>query len=363
MKKILFWLLFTSPFFGIAQSITADPALDPMKITTIINSPILVNQLPLNGVVVLKVPILNRNLANALPDGTCKVKIGLGSKLILNPSFNLSTVNTSDYFSWTAISSGGQVQITGELIAQLPANYSDTVYFDVRGSILGNSTITTNFLVTNHNTLVTLSDENGANNNASIAYTIVNGVLPVTFTNIFTEKNDCSLKVIFDIENQINVDRYELEVSSDLTNFEKITSLKASNVNRYTYNFNLSEKYQVNVLLVRIKSIDADGTFQYSEIKKVSGLCDSKVGLFVYPNPIPKSIDLIHIQKKQGLFNGTYVISVLDMAGKLIQTKTIQLVNVEKFNYDSENLSGGQYLIKVMKLNDNSIENLKFIKL
>jgi Secretion system C-terminal sorting domain len=363
MKKILFGLLFISPFFGTAQSITADPALEPMRITTVVNSPILVTQLPLNGIIKLKVPILNRNLANGLPDGTCKVKIGLGSKLILNPSFNLSTVNTSDYFNWSAVSSGGQVQITGDLIAQLPANYSDTAYFDVRGSILGNSTITTNFLVTNHNTLVTLSDENGANNIASIAYTIVNGVVPVTFTNIFTEKNDCSLKVIFDIENQINVDRYELELSSDLTNFEKITSLKASNVNRYTYNFNLSEKYQVNVLLVRIKSIDADGTFQYSEIKKVSGLCNSKAGLFLYPNPVPQNNNSLSIQKSNGLFNGSYLISVLDMAGKLIQTKTIQLVNVERFNYDTQNLSAGQYLIKVLKVNDNSIENLKFIKL
>ena len=364
MKKLFLLLFIVTPFFAVAQSVTADPSLDPMKITTLVSGNILVTQLPINGIIKLKVPILNRNTTNPLPSGTCKVKVGLGSKIILDPLFNLSTVNTSNYFSWTASALSGQVQITGDLIAELPANFNDTAYFDVKGVILGSSTITTNFLVTNHNTNVTLSDENGANNNASIAYTIISSPLPVTFTNIFTEKKDCSFKVYFDIENEINVSKYELEISKDLNNFEKITTLQANNLKRYTFpNFSILEVYQANVLLARVKSIDLDGKFQYSEIKKLSGKCDSKNELLLYPNPVPKNINSFYIQNDYGLFNGSYIISIVDMAGKLIESKEIRLTNVARFKYDMVYMAAGQYLIKMFKKDSNSsVDVFKIVK-
>jgi Secretion system C-terminal sorting domain len=361
MKKILLFLFIASPFWGFSQ-VTADPSLDPMKITTTGNGTILVTELPLNGIVKLKVPILNRNTSNALPIGTCKVKVNLGSKLILDPLFNLNTVNTSNYFSWTAVASGGTVQITGDLIAQLPANFSDTAYFDVKGTILGISTITTNFLVTNHNTNTTLSDENGNNNTASTLYAIVAGVVPVTFTNVFTEKKDCALKVICNVENEINVDRYELEISKDFNNFEKISTLKANNLNRYTFSLEIPQQYQAPIVLVRIKSIDLDGKFQYSEIRKLSGICNSEEGLSVYPNPVPKNVSSFYIEKSNGVFNGIYAISILDMTGKLIKNTEVKLANVNRFNYNMGTVSAGQYLIKIFNSRTNSLNILKVIK-
>jgi Secretion system C-terminal sorting domain len=365
MKKLFSLLFISIPFFVLSQSITADPALEPMKITTLSNNTISIIQLPLNGVIKLKVPILNKNTGNILPAGSCKVKIGLGSKLIVNPSFNLTTVNTSNYFTWTAISSGGQVQIIGDLINALPANFNDTAYFDVKGTILGNSTITTNFLVTNHNTNTTLSDENGANNIASIAYTIINAgtAVPVTFTSIFAENKNCSLNVFFDIENEINVNSYELEVSNDFTNFEKIADLKANNLRKYTFqNHSIAEKYQVPILLVRVKSIDIDGKFQYTEIKKISGICDSKIELTLYPNPIPKNSNSFYIQSNSAAFNGRYIVSITDMTGKLVETKELNLNNLINFKYDMSTLAAGQYLIKLFKKDNNSFNIFKIIK-
>jgi hypothetical protein len=363
MKKILLVILF-APFLSFSQSTTGDPALNPLKITTITNANINTFQLPLNGIFKLKVPILNKSTTNVLPDGTCKIKIGLGSKLELRSGFELSQINTSTYFSWTAETSGGQVQITGNLVSQLPANFSDTATFEVRAKTLGNSTITANFLVTNHNSGILLSDDNGSNNLASLAYGIVDPatVLPVTFTNIYTENKDCSLKVFFDIENEINVKAYELEVSKDLINFERITYLNATNSKNYSFNFDVSDKYQLPVLLVRVKSIDFDGKFNYSAIRKVSGICSNKVGLSAYPNPIPKNTSIIYIQKDNGFFNGVYVISIMDMAGKIIKTTEVKLLNVAKFDYNIENISGGQYLIRVIDPKSNTVEVIKILK-
>ncbi len=362
MKKILFFLLLLSKVSAFSQ-VTADPALSPIKITSTLNMITNELQLPQNGIVKLKIPIYNLNLGNQLPSGTCKIKIGLGSKMILSPTFNLSTVNTSNYFEWTALSSGGQVQITGELIAQLPANFSDTASFDVLGNILGGSTITTNFLVTNHNTPITLSDENGNNNTSSLFYFVVPALVPVTFTAIRATKKECSIKVDFNIENEINVAKYEVEISADLNNFEKIGLLQATNASSYTYTFNVPAKYQVPTCLVRIKAIDIDGKFQYSEIRKLSAVCNLKSTVSLYPNPVPRNISTVTIEKNNGFFNGKYIISLFDFTGKQILQKELTLINTARIIYDVEAIASGQYLIKLFKKETENLEVLKVIKL
>ncbi len=362
MKKVLLPLLLLLNSAAFCQ-VTADPALSPILIKTLSNTTISQFQLPKDGVTSLKIPIYNLNLSNQLPAGTCKIKINLGSKLILDPQFALAGVNTSNYFFWTAVASGGQVQITGDLIAQLPANFADTASFNVIGNILGSSTITTNFLVTNHNSPITLSDENGSNNTSSLPYTIIPSIVPVTFTNITATQKECSFMVDFNIENQINVDRYEIELSSDFNSFEKMGSLAATATNNYSYRFIVPEKYQVPVCLVRIKAIDKDGKFLYSEIKKLSGVCTTKSTVFVYPNPVPVNTKSIFIEKSNEVFNGSYSIYLIDYTGKQIQQKEITLINISKFSYQIGDVASGQYLIRLVKKGTEDILTFKIIKL
>jgi hypothetical protein len=60
--------------------VLADPAVGQLDITTPSNVPENVNALVLNRVVVLKVPIYNFSQTDALPSGSCKLKIRLGGK-------------------------------------------------------------------------------------------------------------------------------------------------------------------------------------------------------------------------------------------------------------------------------------------
>jgi hypothetical protein len=364
MKKLFILFFIAFPFFAVSQAVTADPAIEPLKITTQASGIILATEIPLNGIIKLKVPILNKNTINGLPAGSCKIKIGLGSKLVLDPLFDFSTLYASNYFTWAVISNGGQIQIIGDLTSELPANYNDTAAFDLKGVVLGSSTITTNFLVSNHNSIITLSDENGNNNIASAPYTIISSILilPVTFTSAVAEKKDCSLKVNFDIENEINVSKYELEISKNLNIFEKIASLQANNITHYTFdNFNIPEAFQVPILFVRVKAIDFDGKVQYSEIKKLSGICDLKNDISIYPNPITNN-NIFYIKKSKTVFNGIYIIAIVDIAGKLIETKEISVTNVTNIKYNIADLPAGQYLVKLFKKDINSVDVFKIIK-
>jgi hypothetical protein len=329
---------------------TADPALNQINITD--NAGIDINEfaLPLSGIYTLQVPILNLNTTTGLPAGTCKVKIGLGSKLVLDPDFNLANTNTSNFFSWTAVEQGGQVQITGDLVANLPANYNVTLTVRVKGSVLGNSTITTNFLVTNHNTPITLSDENPSNNTSFMPYTITLPV-PVDFTGITARREACNINVQFAAENEINVARYEIEASKDGINYNKIGQLPANRSINYQYLFALSPATEAPVLRIRVKSVDLDGKLQYTPVVTVKANCSGDLAVQLYPNPLPQQKTRLTIEAVSGQMNGATTIVLLDATGRVLRTSMVNLVNAQQFNYDTGVLPAGQYILKLHNIN------------
>jgi hypothetical protein len=158
-------------------SVTADPELGTIVMTNQTGFVVDANAIQADQIINLRIPVLNDGHGMALPAGSCKIKIGLGSKLVLDPQYNINNTALSNYFKWTVAENSGQSQITGELIAPLPANVTAVnVALKVKASLEGASTITANFLITNHGNGAILSDEDGANNNASLAYKVVGKV-------------------------------------------------------------------------------------------------------------------------------------------------------------------------------------------
>ncbi len=356
MKKIFFLLFCLTPFLGIAQSTTADPALEPMEISTLEGVDFVTVQLPQNSIVKLKVPILNKNIANFLPGGTCKIKIGLGSKATLDPSFDLSTVNTSNYFNWTAVSSGGQVQITGELIAELPANFSDTAFFDIKGTILGNSTITTNFLVTNHNSTTLLSDENGANNIASTPYLIIEPItLPLVLDDFSVSLQNCKQNLKWITSNEIGTSHFDIERAIAGNNWSKIGTVNATSNSSITATYSFLDDNIQNFdgkVFYRLKMVDKDGNFKYSKIIAVFNNCN-KAQINIYPNPVANGT--INLTIAGFSKNATAVLKTI--SGTVVALKTvyngINTIDVTKF-------SSGVYMLTIYD-KDSNIENFKVI--
>ena len=350
-----------------AQSVIADPSLNQATITNVANINLVVPpSMPIDQINLLKIPVRNVNMQNAMPAGCTKIKIGLGSKLIIDPTFNINTANTSAYFNWTVDFVGGQLQLTGDQIADLPADYDAVAIFNVKGIILGTSTITANFLVTNHNSPITLSDENGANNLTSQGYIITAAEpVPVKFLYFNATKADCAIAVNFATSEEVNLNRYEIEYSTNGNNFIKVADLLA-NVNKvYQYKFGLPNNINAAVVFVRVKSIDNDGRFEYTNVKTVKKICDgNNTGINMYPNPIASSIENVTIEKKVGFFNGRYQINVFDFAGRSVSSSFKTIINSSSFSYHIKQLSTGSYFIKIASINNfEEPMVLQFIKL
>jgi len=360
----LFFLLYSLQGFS---QVVADPANGQMDITDQAGLSLNANFIAPSASVTLLIPVYNLNQLVALPAGSCKFIVTLGNNMILDPSFNLTTAPLNNYFSWTSATVSGKVQITGNLTALLPEDLNGIAAFKVKASTtLGTSIIESDFLVTNHSTATPLKDEDVNNNNATLTYTVTMRTLPVTFTGLLLTKKECDIQVNFTTENEINVKQYEIELSKDGVHYAKLGVLSAKNIPRYQYNFSLTGINTANIIFIRIKSVDLDGKFDYSDVKKTGGKCDNNHQnlLRIYPNPYTDQNSSLVIDKNgQGIFNGLYKISLMEAGGKIIESKQLKLNNAPQINYTPRVLRAGTYYLKLESLDELITSTIKILKL
>ncbi len=184
-------------------------------------------------------------------------------------------------------------------------------------------------------------------------------VLPVKFTSFSANKKDDNAALNWTVENETSaVDRYEIERSLGGSVFDKLTTLQKSNSgNGYSYlDRNISAVKSNGLIYYRVKQIDVDGRFVYSEVKNVK---NSNKNSFIsnYPNPV-HDITTLQINAPENI-EVSY--SLLGSNGKTIQRGVIQaLKGINRERISMTNYTTGNYLLKVMM--GNNLETLKIIK-
>jgi Secretion system C-terminal sorting domain len=346
------------------RAVTLDPKLGTLRMTDVANTAINENFIQPGQLVKLVIPVASVNQNEVMPKGSCKVKIGLGSKLTLDPTFDLAAMNVNSYFTWSVNNSGGQSQLTGELTTALPASFQQIeVAFKVVGNQIGHSTITANFLITNHNTATILSDNDGSNNAAFLKYAITNAAAPVPVTTMDDlVKLDCSLKVLFSTDRELDLKNYELELSKNGVDFVKVYQTNASNLASYNATITIPKELQSPVVYARVKSIAINGRIAYSNLKSVYGMCDGKWVVNMYPNPA-KGNEEVTIRAIDGFFNGRYKLTFVDMSGKIVEVRQLEFNNVPSFKYRISNFANGKYTLKMVNVDATQTALLQFEKL
>ena len=173
--------------------------------------------------------------------------------------------------------------------------------------------------------------------------------IPVRFTgfNVIKKENNAILNWLVENESVLT-DRYEVERSVNGVNFTKIVTVapKALNGGTNSYDltdFNLSSIKASGVIYYRIKQIDKDGKFVYTEIRSVR--LDAKgFGISVYPNPVSSLTNLtLDLEAAADV-----IIKVTDAAGKEVQRLQLQGnkgINIQRINLSG--LAAGSYMLNV----------------
>ncbi|MFM9944521.1 MAG: T9SS type A sorting domain-containing protein [Bacteroidia bacterium] len=181
------------------------------------------------------------------------------------------------------------------------------------------------------------------------------GPLPVKFLNIDVKKtgNDIIIKWATAIE--INNDYFIIEKSYDNQNFFEIGRVKGFGNSQQiqSYSF-IDNALNNNINYYRLKQVDYDGKFEYSNVAVLNILNQNTFHNFrAFPNPATNQVTLEILSSK--LRDSKYTIS--DIQGKIYNTSLFSnIVSLDLTTYPN-----GVYLISFFNTNDEIISHQKLI--
>ena len=166
--------------------------------------------------------------------------------------------------------------------------------------------------------------------------------VPIVLESFEVTKTDCNANLVWKTASELNSDRFELEVSTsgEVTSYSKFASVASANSavgKNYVYTFPMKPDV---TYYFRLKSIDKNGSFKYSDFRKMN--CAGKGLISIVPNPVA---DVFRIS---GMAKGKNTVMIYAADGKLVKT---QLVTNTFGEISIGYLTTGMYVVNV--LNEN----------
>ncbi len=147
-------------------------------------------------------------------------------------------------------------------------------------------------------------------------FSITAAPLPVTITSIRAYQKIAGIEIEWNVLNEINVNSYEVEKSSNAINFSKNGKVAAINSNSYSW---LDVTPTDGNNYYRVKAIDNSGDIKYSQVVNVR-IGNAKNIFTVVNNPILNNNILLQMENTD---KGSYTINLYNELGQLINRKEI----------------------------------------
>ncbi len=357
-------MLFAQTYSRHIQSSASDPAIQDLAITAVtgqtVNTDLLATNLPVN----LQFTVLNNDEQTAVPAGSCRIMLSLGTKFtMLTNMNNEQALPLNNYFKWklSQAPESRQYVLYGFLYRDLPPGFSSKASFTVVPSKVGSSTVVCQLMVSNEkNPNDILSDNNPNNNNASIPYTNLKSP-EIKFTAFSAISRLCKLDVKWAIEDKnTEAKEFVIETSDDNgLSFEPAYSLPATGGASFGY---ILEKAFKAAVTIRIKAVSENGLFIYSDNITKNDICQTAFEIVVVPNPVPAAVAEVVLSAKAGIFNGKYSVHITNAAGAEINQLSISTSNQTTAKITTGQLSAGAYFIKLVAENGQTTL-VKLVKL
>ncbi|NNF33908.1 MAG: T9SS type A sorting domain-containing protein, partial [Saprospiraceae bacterium] len=185
-------------------------------------------------------------------------------------------------------------------------------------------------------------------------------ILPLNLLSFNAEFDQKSkVELTWKTTNEIHVSHFEIQKSgSSIQGFKKIDSVYAKGnslqIREYNYHDLINQDGQY---YYRLKIVDLDGSFRYSNIVDVNAFKLTDKSLSLFPNP---SKGLFSISRsRQDRYE--YQIELFDIAGQKLYSD-IFYKNVQKIEFDITNLATGIYFINAINRTLNVREVIKLVK-
>jgi hypothetical protein len=204
------------------------------------------------------------------------------------------------------------------------------------------------------NSVVMMSalDETHVGPNAiDLSYNYYYTALPVKLISFTAKLKGKNVYLNWTVTNEINFSSYEVEWSTNGSNYEKISSIKGINAANYQ---SVHSTPSVGVNYYRLKMIDKDGKYSYSPVRTVD--VRSKSFINVYPNPAKQFLTLT--------FDNTVTkaeIRLISAVGTVV--KRFQNVTGLQYTISVADLASGYYTIQLVQSSTNIIsQKIQIVK-
>jgi hypothetical protein len=189
--------------------------------------------------------------------------------------------------------------------------------------------------------------------------TIIQGALPIKLSNFTATKNNNDGILNWEVGYQDqNSSHFEIERSFTGSNFKNIGSVNILSTGQ-NYSFtdpNVAASHAGGVVYYRLKLMDKDGQFTYSDIKSLR-LNAKTFALDLYPNPVE---NIANLNIDQDVAN-TLRIVISDAMGKQVrQMEFSGQKGLNRKTLDLSSLASGSYMIKVQS--GDQVQTIPIIK-
>jgi hypothetical protein len=164
--------------------------------------------------------------------------------------------------------------------------------------------------------------------------------MPVVFKQFDVVATSTGNKLKWIISSQSNVDRYDVEYSTDGLNFQKVGSVPAVNdPGDITYTYLHSIQNDVNGFY-RIRNVDMDQSFTYSSVEMVKAI-KQVAKLTAYPNPTTGIFKIrVPVNTRENM-----KLIVYDQTGRLVMLKNIDVQIGKEITVDISKVNSGAYQV------------------
>ncbi len=142
--------------------------------------------------------------------------------------------------------------------------------------------------------------------------------LPVTLTRFEAGMLETGVELKWQTSSESGFRHFEVERSIDARNFEIIGKVAANEGNAPAKNYNMIDNPPVTrrtIFYYRLRMVDSDGTYQYSEMKSVAlGIAGEQRDAMVYPNPA--YTESVKLEVYEGKADA---VSLVDLYGRKVE--------------------------------------------
>jgi protocatechuate 3,4-dioxygenase beta subunit len=194
---------------------------------------------------------------------------------------------------------------------------------------------------------------NFPNMDAGIINWPFSSLLPVPMYSFTAQPQGGNVLLNWQVGTELNLQGYEVAFSTDGSNWTVIGTVAAAGRTGYSF---VHTAPVSGFNYYRIKSVDRDGKFTYSEVRRVNFGKGSVVA--VYPNPVK---DNLNITVTGSMVNQPATISIVAMDGKLLlQRNTNAISQTESLNVSG--LANGKYIVRIVTAAETVNKPIEVIK-